>query len=201
MPNSHAGEFMAVAAIALTGLIQRPAFSEGTLTPLPIRRRGIKLPAVGNSVASTSWQKRRGRRRKVSPKRNQKSIDTEFDLVIVPADGISMSGSESDVSDWSVGWFEPHHNSFTTENELEDSFAVLVPCYGSPSPNMASAGKSPFKAEEQPPWAAALANLSKRSNEGKHSFLRLSACATLHHDPKIQYLSSMCNVCNVRSTS
>jgi len=162
---------MAVAAIALTGLIQRPTFSEGTLTPLPLRRRGIKLPpAVGGSgVPATSWQKRRGRRRKVSPKRNQKSIDTEFDLVIVPADGISMSGSESDVSDWSVGWFEPHHNSFTTENELEDSFAVLVPCYGSPSPNVA---KSPFKAEEQqPPWAAALANLSKRANEGNLPFL------------------------------
>lgn len=156
---------MAVAAIALTGLIQRPAFAEGTLTPLPIRRRGIKVPAVGSAVPSTSWQKRRGRRRKVSPKRNQKSIDTEFDLVIVPADGISMSGSESDVSDWSVGWFEPHHNSFTAENELEDSFAVLVPCYGSPSPNSAAAAKSPFKAEEQPPWAAALANLSKRTHE------------------------------------
>lgn len=151
---------MAVGAVALTGLVQRPAFSEGTLTPLPIRRRVLKLPALGGSVASaSSWQKRRGRRRKVSPKQHRKSIDPEFDLVIVPADGISMSGSESDVSDWSVGWFEPHHSSFLSENELEDSFAVLVPCYGSPSP------KSPFAPEEQPPWAAALANLSKRTNE------------------------------------
>lgn len=165
MPNSHASEFMAVAAVALTGLTQRPTFSEGTLTPLPIRRRGIKLPALGSTVASTSWQKRRGRRRKVAPKRNQKTVDPEFDLVIVPADGISMSGSESDVSDWSVGWFEPHHNGFTTENEIEDSFAVLVPCYGAPSPNMASAARSPFKAEEQPPWAAVLANLSKHATE------------------------------------
>lgn len=165
VPNSHASEFMAVAAVALTGLTQRPTFSEGTLTPLPIRRRGIKLPALGSTVASTSWQKRRGRRRKVAPKRNQKTVDPEFDLVIVPADGISMSGSESDVSDWSVGWFEPHHNGFTTENEIEDSFAVLVPCYGAPSPNMASAARSPFKAEEQPPWAAVLANLSKHATE------------------------------------
>jgi hypothetical protein len=90
-------------------------------------------------------------------------LDPEFDLVIVPADGISMSGSESDVSDWSVGWFEPHHTSFVAENEMEDSFAVLVPCYGSPSP---SGSKPPSAAgEEQPPWAAVLANLAKRTNE------------------------------------
>lgn len=150
---------MAVAAIALTGLIQRPSFSEGTLTPLPIRRRSIKLPLA---VGGTPWRRRR---KVVQPKKRneqhaKKCVDSEFDLVLVPADGISMSGSDSDnMSDWSVGWFEPHHANFASENDLEDSFAVLVPCYGSPSP------KSPLKADQQPPWAAALANLSKRANE------------------------------------
>jgi hypothetical protein len=158
---------MAVAAVALTGLIQRPTFSDGTLTPLPIRRRGFKLPPPLPAVACTSsWQKRRGRRRKrtTSPKGR---IDTEFDLVVVPADGISMSGSESDVSDWSVGWLEPHHANFLTENELEDSFAVLVPCYGATSPNSPKPkfGNGDEHQQQQPPWAAVLANLSKHTNQ------------------------------------
>lgn len=160
---------MAVAAVALTGLVQqRPPFSEGTLTPLPIRpRRGFAVAQSSSSAAGVpGWQKRRGRRRKAPLKhRNAKRLDAEFDLVIVPADGISMSGSESDVSDWSVGWLEHHHASFLTENELEDSFAVLVPCYGSSKPS-SSSSSSPFEPQQQPPWAAVLANLSKHTNQG-----------------------------------
>jgi hypothetical protein len=92
-------------------------------------------------------------------------MDPEFDLVIVPADGISMSGSDSEDSDWSVGWFEPHHSDFT-DNELEDSFAVLVPCYGSParSPVVGSDQEAPQNAE--PAWATILANLARQTNEG-----------------------------------
>lgn len=165
--------FMAVAAVALTGLVQqRPPFSEGTLTPLPIRpRRGFAVAGQSSSSAVPGWQKRRGRRRKAPLKhRNAKRLDAEFDLVIVPADGISMSGSESDVSDWSVGWLEPHHANFLTENELEDSFAVLVPCYGSPKP-------TPFEPQQQPPWAAVLANLSKHTNqENKRHLENWLAC-------------------------
>ncbi|EPS74152.1 hypothetical protein M569_00605, partial [Genlisea aurea] len=51
-------------------------------------------------------------------------IDADYDLVLVPSDGVSFSGSESDDSDWSVGWLEP---SFHGDDD--DSFAVLVPCY------------------------------------------------------------------------
>lgn len=52
-------------------------------------------------------------------------------MVIVPSDGGGcISGSESDGSDWSIGWLEPHPHDFcTSDGESEDSFAVLVPCY------------------------------------------------------------------------
>jgi hypothetical protein len=89
-------------------------------------------------------------------------VDTEFDMVIVPADGISMSGSDSEDSDWSVGWFEPHHADFAAENDqLENnSFAVLVPCYGSPS-------RCQLQREEpNPAWTAILANLSRQTSQG-----------------------------------
>ncbi|KAJ1700207.1 hypothetical protein LUZ63_008719 [Rhynchospora breviuscula] len=58
-------------------------------------------------------------------------IDNEHDMVIVPSDGC-ISGSESDASDWSIGWLEPHPHDFynSSDAESDDSFAVLVPCYG-----------------------------------------------------------------------
>ncbi|KDO60554.1 hypothetical protein CISIN_1g048590mg [Citrus sinensis] len=40
-----------------------------------------------------------------------------------------FSGSESDDSDWSIGWLEPHGADFQTDDESDNSFAVLVPCY------------------------------------------------------------------------
>ncbi|KAJ8640475.1 hypothetical protein MRB53_017169 [Persea americana] len=86
----------------------------------------LKFPPVrGSKMHSTSrrvkkkWQSREERR-----------IDREYDLVLVPSDGGCMSGSESDDSDWSIGWLEPHAPDFLSEDELESSFAVLVPCYG-----------------------------------------------------------------------
>lgn len=73
------------------------------------------------------WQSREERWRKV---------DREFDVVLVPSDGGGcLSGSDSDDSDWSIGWLEPHAPDFFNdgggyESEVETSFAVLVPCYG-----------------------------------------------------------------------
>ncbi|KAI3919373.1 hypothetical protein MKW92_029969 [Papaver armeniacum] len=61
--------------------------------------------------------------------RDERRIDTEYDIVLVPSDGGCLSGSESDDSDWSVGWNEPHGSDFISDDETE-SFAVLVPCYG-----------------------------------------------------------------------
>ncbi|GAB4847217.1 hypothetical protein Ancab_026226 [Ancistrocladus abbreviatus] len=70
--------------------------------------------------------------RKVKKKwqsREERRIDKEHDVVLVPSDGVCFSGSESDDSDWSIGWLEPHGSDFLTDDETDDSFAVLVPCY------------------------------------------------------------------------
>lgn len=68
----------------------------------------------------------------------EKSIDPEHDMVIVPSD------SESDGSDWSIGWLEPHPHHFRdSDADSEDSFAVLVPCYRTPAPARARAD-APF---------------------------------------------------------
>lgn len=53
----------------------------------------------------------------------------------MPSDGGCISGSESDDSDWYIGWFEPHAPYFSCENESKNSFAVLVHCYGVPHPS------------------------------------------------------------------
>jgi hypothetical protein len=159
---------MAIAAVALAGLWRKM-----TVLARPhanyIRknqRRGRQVPAE----RSSSWPKRRGRMPRNWQKRR---VDTEFDMVIVPADGISMSGSDSEDSDWSVGWFEPHHADFAAENDqLENnSFAVLVPCYGSPS-------RCQLEREEpNPAWTAILANLSRQtSQEAKEHLERWLAC-------------------------
>ncbi|XP_059631251.1 uncharacterized protein LOC132274101 [Cornus florida] len=86
----------------------------------------VKFPLVnvGNVVSSS---------RRVKPKwrsREERKIDREYDVVLVPSDGGCVSGSDSDDSDWSIGWLEPHGPGFQSDEESEDSFAVLVPCYG-----------------------------------------------------------------------
>ncbi|WOL12133.1 hypothetical protein Cni_G20898 [Canna indica] len=86
----------------------------------------LKFPPVnGPRIRSNSrrikkkWQSREERR-----------IDKEYDIVLVPSDGGCMSGSDSDDSDWSIGWLEPHAPEFLSDSESEGSFAVLVRCYG-----------------------------------------------------------------------
>ncbi|KAK9670672.1 hypothetical protein RND81_13G217000 [Saponaria officinalis] len=61
--------------------------------------------------------------------REERRIDREHDIVVVPNDGVSLSESESEDSDWSIGWLEPHGHDFLSDDETDDSFAVLVPCY------------------------------------------------------------------------
>lgn len=86
----------------------------------------LKFPLVGRAnVASSS--------RKVKRKwqsREERKIDTEYDVVLVPSDGGCVSGSESDDSDYSIGWLEPHGSGFQSDDDADNSFAVLVPCYG-----------------------------------------------------------------------
>lgn len=64
--------------------------------------------------------------------RKEREMDKEYDVVLVPSDGGCLSGSESDDSDWSIGWMEPHGAGFCSDDDesSNDSFAVLVPCYG-----------------------------------------------------------------------
>ncbi|KAJ8541298.1 hypothetical protein K7X08_002114 [Anisodus acutangulus] len=72
-----------------------------------------------------------GRVKRKWQSREERKIDREYDIVIVPSDGGCVSGSESDDSDWSVGWLEPHGPGFHSDDgDLDDSFSVLVPCYG-----------------------------------------------------------------------
>ncbi|XP_078163099.1 uncharacterized protein LOC144558198 [Carex rostrata] len=63
-------------------------------------------------------------------KPRQCTIDKEYNVVLVPSDGECMSESDSDGSDWSIGWLEPHGPGFEPGRQQKDSsFAVLVPCY------------------------------------------------------------------------
>ncbi|KAJ8762452.1 hypothetical protein K2173_007891 [Erythroxylum novogranatense] len=86
----------------------------------------LKFPlAQGANVASSS---RRVNRKWHS--REERKIDKEHDVVLVPSDDGCLSGSESDDSDYSIGWLEPHGPEFQSDDDTDNSFAVLVPCYG-----------------------------------------------------------------------
>ncbi|OWM66211.1 hypothetical protein CDL15_Pgr013428 [Punica granatum] len=88
----------------------------------------LKFPFVkGKKIASSS----RKVKRKWQSREQRRNIDREFDIVLVPSDGVCLSGSdESEDSDWSIGWLEPPGTEFLSDDEGEDnSFAVLVPCY------------------------------------------------------------------------
>ncbi|XP_073153071.1 uncharacterized protein [Henckelia pumila] len=85
--------------------------------------RGVdkRMPSSSSSrKVKKKWKSREERSR---------SIDKEYDVVLVPSDGVGLSGSETDDSDWSIGWLEPHAPDFQSDDEADDSFAVLVPCY------------------------------------------------------------------------
>ncbi|XP_073010151.1 uncharacterized protein [Typha latifolia] len=91
----------------------------------------VKFPPVnGPSMPSSLRKKTEMRKRR---RREERRIDKEYDIVLVPSDGggwTSGTDTDSDDSDWSIGWLEPHAPGFHGETETEDSFAVLVPCYG-----------------------------------------------------------------------
>jgi len=85
----------------------------------------LRFPLVQTNMGSSS--------RKVKRKwhsREERKVDREYDVVLVPSDGGCVSGSESNDSDWSIGWLEPHGPGFPSDDEADNSFAVLVPCYG-----------------------------------------------------------------------
>lgn len=119
---------------------------------------------------------RRGRRR--FQKRSERRREREYDVVVVPSDGGCISGSESDDSDWSIGWFEPHGPDFSSENESENSFAVLVPCYGLPpsEPMPLSPGVGTPRTQL---LEAILSNLSNGSSDDSQTY-RDQWLSTLH---------------------
>lgn len=82
----------------------------------------VKFPSVKGPKVVPSHRKHKRKWRN----KEERRIDREYDVVLVPSDG---DGSESDDSDWSVGWLEPHGPEFQSDDESDDSFAVLVPCY------------------------------------------------------------------------
>lgn len=92
-------------------------------------RETVKFPLVKErKISAPSSSQRRVKRKWKS--REQRKIEKEYDVVLVPSDGgACLSGSESDDSDWSVGWLEPHGSEFQSNDESDNSFGVLVPCY------------------------------------------------------------------------
>ncbi|KAL2531295.1 hypothetical protein Adt_04646 [Abeliophyllum distichum] len=92
---------------------------------------GLKFQSVkgSNSRMPPSSSNRKEKRKWKSREERRRRIDKEYDVVVVPSDGVCLSGSESDDSDWSIGWLEPHAPDFQSDDDADDSFAVLVPCY------------------------------------------------------------------------
>ncbi|GAB4862074.1 hypothetical protein Ancab_037328 [Ancistrocladus abbreviatus] len=86
----------------------------------------VKFPLIiGSNVGSTSRRAKRKLHTRV-----ERKIDREHDIVLVPSDGGCISDTESDDSDWSIGWSEPHAPGFQSDDESDGGFGVLVPCYG-----------------------------------------------------------------------
>ncbi|XP_057783878.1 uncharacterized protein LOC131001507 [Salvia miltiorrhiza] len=83
----------------------------------------------GDRRVPSSSSNRKVKRKWKSREERSRTMDKEYDVVLVPSDGVCLSGSESDDSDWSIGWLEPHAPDFQSDDEADDSFAVLVPCY------------------------------------------------------------------------
>ncbi|KAH7436286.1 hypothetical protein KP509_05G011600 [Ceratopteris richardii] len=134
-------------------------------------------PRERNSSTRKVCGNAQGKIQKGRQRRRNQSLDLDFDMVIVQPDYVS--GSESEGSDWSVGWFEPHAPEFCSDGEPENSFAVLVPCYGSPS----TEGRARFGQEgslnanspnhsRSQLWAAVLSNITKDAHADANYYLQ-----------------------------
>ncbi|XP_047307154.1 uncharacterized protein LOC124910537 [Impatiens glandulifera] len=79
-----------------------------------------------DSSSSSNRRNMKGRKwRSGDEEEEEGEIDKEYVLVQVQSDCC-----ESDDLDWSIGWLEQHGSEFQGEVDSENSFAVLVPCYG-----------------------------------------------------------------------
>lgn len=142
------------------GKHQEPRVSNGSsLNSAPdaeLKESDIFRSSMGNgkNVASTSKKVK-----KKSPSFEERKAVRDYDAVIVPSDGGSSSESESDDSDWSIGWLEPHGPNFDSD-ESDDSFAVLVPCYGHGRGEMKGSSKDKLKPVVRVPDIYAAGNIS-----------------------------------------
>ena len=119
----------------------------------------LKFPLVKRAnIASSS---RRVKRKWHS--REERKFDREYDVVLVPSDGGCVSGSESDGSDYSIGWLEPHGPGFQSDDDSDNSFAVLVPCYAHSQDNMVEDSKNNI--------LDAIVNIPNNYSAGKNHFL------------------------------
>ena len=121
----------------------------------------VQFPFVGGKkVASSS-----GNIKQKWQNREERIMDKECDFVMVPSDGDSLSGLESDGSDMSIGWMEPHGPGFQSEDESDNGFAVLVPCY--------SPGCKELVADSDNAILSAIKNLPIEFSPGKILLLQL----------------------------
>ncbi|KAL5221926.1 hypothetical protein ABZP36_026639 [Zizania latifolia] len=81
----------------------------------------MRVPSSGGDA-----RQRKGTNRRRG--REEARVDREHDMVIVPSDGGGYF-SDSDDSDWSIGWLEPLGPDLHSDGHSEGSFAVLVPCF------------------------------------------------------------------------
>ena len=154
------------------------------------------------------------------PQSRLQSIDLDdSDMVIVTSTahghGYCCSRSDSEEGstgseDWSVGWFEPHAPDFSCtddatgidregEEDAENSFAVLVPCYGGASKGFdhgltekKQKKKKKLKDEESEAitvfdsgsksqlWAAVLSTIAENPRAGKTPWLHTHIQYTAH---------------------
>ncbi|ONM04810.1 hypothetical protein Zm00014a_017158 [Zea mays] len=98
------------------------ALTEGLFPDSP---SGFRDPDPGSGAA----QRRKGKSRRRGG-RVEAKVDGEHGMVIVQSDGDGcLSDSDSDGSDWSIGWLEPLAPDLQSDVDSEGSFAVLVRCY------------------------------------------------------------------------
>lgn len=101
-------------------------------------KKAVSKASTLNSKQSSEWglakeTKMAPPQRKVGRSKEERRVHIEYDDVVLVAsdDDCSsdwcLSGSESDDSDWSIGWLEPLASDFRSNGD--DGFAVLVPCY------------------------------------------------------------------------
>ncbi|XP_040383688.1 uncharacterized protein LOC102702683 [Oryza brachyantha] len=126
-PATAARVATATHELPAAGLISAsfPDFPSGFLEP-----DAVSFAAPRHRRRGSASRPRSGGRRRRRSSREEPRVDREFDMVIVPSDGGGcLSGSESDDSDWAIGWQEKLSPELQADGDPESCFAVLVRCY------------------------------------------------------------------------